>query len=151
MSQQEQDELRRKPNIAPYERVVRKDDYRFAPHILLNASRPELSPLLLGPLPETAGGWGACEHRYTGTSDPDYQTLLAALQEGKRRLDETPIYGTPDFRPNRQYIREMVRFGVLGPEYQQRNKPIDFFQTDQQYWKLFWCEPKSENKWAYLE
>jgi len=151
MSQQEQDELRRKPNIAPYERVVRKDDYRFAPHILLNASRPELSPLLLGPLPETAGGWGTCEHRYTGTSDPDYQTLLAALQEGKRRLDETPIFGTPEFKPNRQYIREMIRFGVLGPEYEQSNKPIDFFQTDQQYWKLFWCEPKSENKWAFLD
>ncbi len=151
ISNQERSELRRKLVIAPHERIVRKDFYRFSQHILLNTSRPERSPLLLGPLPKTAGGWGSCPHQFGGTNDPDYRRLLGTIRENKRKLDEVPRYGMPGFKPNRQYIREMKKFGVLEREFNLNREPIDVFETDQRYWKLFWYQTDSEEKWAYIE
>jgi len=45
----------------------------------------------------------------------------------------------------------MKRFGVLPAQFDPDRNPIDVFRTDQEYWKLFWCRPNRENKWAYLE
>ena len=151
MSEKERIELRKKLDIAPHERVVREDDYRFSPHILLNMSRPEQSPLLLGPLPKGAGGWGSCQYQFGGTNDPDYRSLLGTISKHKKRVDQTPRYGMPGFRPNRQYIREMKRFGVLSPEFNLNQELIDVFETDRRYWKLFWYRPDSKDKWAYIE
>jgi len=148
ISKQERFELTKKLEVAPHERIVLKDDYRFSPHILLNMSCPEYSPLLLGPLPKAAGGWGSCPHQFRGTDDPDYQTLLREIW---KQLDQVPRYGMPGFRPNRQYIREMKRFGVLSPQLNLSRDPIDVFETDREYWKLFWYRPDSEDKWTYLE
>ncbi len=150
ISEQERAQLRNKLHIAPYERVVRENDYRFSPHILVNTSRPERSPLLLGPLPEAAGGWGTCPHAFGGTQDDDYQALLAALRSSKRYVDTVPRYGTSHFRPNRQYIREMKRFGVLPAQFDPDHDPIDVFDIDQRYWRQFWYRPGDENKWAYV-
>ena len=150
MSEQERLELRKKLDIAPYERVVRKDDYRFSPHILLNISNPEHSPLLLGPLSKKAGGWGSCKYQFGGTNDPNYQILLGTIWKHKRRVDQVPRYGMPGFKPNRQYIREMKKFGVLSPEFDLSRDAIDVFETDREYWKLFWYRPDSTDKWAYL-
>jgi hypothetical protein len=151
MSEQERAELTRRLQTAPYERIVHKDEYRFSPHILLNMSRPEHSPVLLGPLPKAAGGWGSCPHQFGGTEDPDYRILLTTIWKHKRQMDQAPIYGMPGFRPNRQYIREMKRFGVLPAEFDPIRDLIDVFETDQRYWKLFWCRPDSQDKWAYLD
>jgi len=126
--------------LAPYERIVRPDDYRFSAHVLLNLSHPEHSPLLLGPLAQSAGGWGSCPDGFQGTQDPGYRSLLAALGGVKERLDAVPRYGTPQFRPNRQYVREMKRFGVLPARFDPARDPIDVFQIDQQYWRLFWYD-----------
>jgi predicted component of viral defense system (DUF524 family) len=49
-----------------------------------------------------------------------------------------PRYGTPGFRPNWQYVREMKRFGVLPAEFDPARSPIDIFATDQAYWKSLW-------------
>ncbi|MBN2137899.1 MAG: hypothetical protein JW720_08830 [Sedimentisphaerales bacterium] len=151
LSNEERGRYVREKNLAPHERIVREEDYRFSAHILFNTSRPELSPLLLGPLAKSAGGWESCEHRFAGTDDGDYQSLLASLRAVKAKLDEVPRFGQPDFQPNRQYIREMIRFGILDADYKPGEKPIDYFETDQQYWRLFWYTPDDENKWAYLE
>ena len=45
----------------------------------------------------------------------------------------------------------MKKFGILPADFDLSRDPIDVFETDQQYWKLFWYRPKSEAKWAYLE
>ena len=150
MSEQERVELRKNLDIAPYERVVREDDYRFCPHILLNMSRPEHSPLL-GLLPKGAEGWGSCQYQFGGTNDPDYLSLLETIWKHKRRADQVPRYGMPGFKPNRQYIREMKKFGVLSPEFDLNQEPIDVFETDRRYWNLFWYRPDSEDKWAFIE
>ncbi|OHB66010.1 MAG: hypothetical protein A2Y76_08300 [Planctomycetes bacterium RBG_13_60_9] len=151
MTEQERTELVRKLQLAPYERIVQKDDYRFSAHVLLNMSHPERSPLLLGPLPKAAGGWGSCPHQFEGTQDPGYRSLLSDIQNRKSQIDKTPRFGTPQFRPNRQYIREMKRFGVLPAQFDPAHDPMDVFEVDQEYWRLFWYRPDARNRWAYLD
>lgn len=151
LSKEERAKYQRQRKLAPHERIVRDDDSRFSAHVLLNVSRPVYSPMLLGPLPKSAGGWGTCEHQFSGKDDPEYKALLAAIQNGKRQMDKVPRFGTTEFKPNRQYVREMKRFGVLKPEFNLESEPIDIFETDQQYWKLFWYQPGNQNKWAFLE
>jgi len=151
MSEEQRREMTKTLGLAPYERIVRKDDYRFSAHVLLNMSRPEYSPLLLGPLPTSAGGWGRCPEGFQGMQDPGYQGLLAALRKGKEGLEATPRFGTPQFRPNRQYVREMKRFGVLPAQFDPARDPIDVFQVDQDYWKLFWYYPDGPKKWPFID
>jgi hypothetical protein len=50
------------------------------------------------------------------------------------------VYGSPTFQVNHQYIREMVRFGIL-PE-KARPADVDPYQTDQRYWEMFHYKPK---------
>ena len=119
--------------------------------MLLNASRPEHSPLLLGPLPKAAGGWGTCPHPFTGTDDPDYRALLALAQQRKKQYDRPPRFGMPNFKPNLQYVREMKRFGVLPARFDPTHDPIDVFETDHRYWQLFWYHPQEPIQWPYLK
>ncbi|MCP4261654.1 MAG: hypothetical protein GY774_29755 [Planctomycetes bacterium] len=151
ISEQQRRKLVKELGTAPHERIVRKDDFRFSPHVLLNLSRPELSPILLGPLPKAEGGWGTCPSQFSGKDDVAYRILLKAISSQKKRLTNVPRFGTPEFKPNKQYIREMVKFDVLPPQFDSNQEPIDVFKTDQRYWELFWYRPDSENKWAYIE
>jgi hypothetical protein len=105
----------------------------------------------LGPLPKSAGGWASCSHQFTGKEDAGYQALLADIQGRNQRLNEAQRYGTPGFRPNRQYLREMKRFGVLPASFDPARDPVDVFQTDQAYWRLFWYRPETGNGWSYLD
>lgn len=125
-----------------YERLVTDRDpiARFSPNILLNFSHPAASPLLLGPLAKDAGGYGSCGEVFRDTEDADYVRLLRAIDQGKRLLDAVPRFATPEFRPNRQYIREMQRYGVLSPDADTAT-PLDVFALDQQYWQQFWYRP----------
>ncbi len=132
--------------IGYWERVVIENDpqTQYSPHILINLTRPELSPLLLGPLAKSAGGWESCGAVFANTEDPDYQHILASMRRAKADADVRPRYGTPGFQPNRQYIREMKRYGVLAADYDPRNGPLDFFQTDQDYWRTYWYTPPEQ-------
>jgi hypothetical protein len=151
MSEEQRRKLVSELGTAPHERIVGKDDFRFSGHVLLNLSRPELSPLLLGPLPKAAGGWGTCPSQFSGKDDVAYRILLSAISREKKRLAHVPRFGTPEFKPNKQYVREMKRFGVLSPEFNLSRDAIDVFETDQRYWKLFWYRQGREDKWAYLD
>ena len=151
LSEQQRRDLVKKLHTAPHERLVQENDYRFSAHVLLNASRPEHSPLLLGPLPKAAGGWGTCPHPFTGTDDPDYRALLALAQQRKKQYDRPPRFGMPNFKPNLQYVREMKRFGVLPARFDPTHDPIDVFETDDRYWQLFWYHPQEPIQWPYLK
>jgi len=150
ISEEQRRALVKKLQTAPHERIVREHDSRFSAHVLLNMSRPELSPLLLGPLPRAAGGWGTCPHEFQGTDDPDYQALLTLMQDRKKQYDQVPRYGMSGFKPNAQYVREMKKFGVLPAQFDLNRDPIDIFEIEQRYWQLFWYRPESERKWSYL-
>jgi hypothetical protein len=77
-------------------------------------------------------------------NDPEYIQLLAILQKGKEQVDQRPRYGTPGFRPNRQYIRELKKYGVLDPDFDPQASSLDIFDADQKYWSTFWYAPPQE-------
>jgi hypothetical protein len=43
---------------------------------LVNPAAPEQSRILLGPLPEKAGGWGQIQPRWSDKDDPGYRKML---------------------------------------------------------------------------
>ena len=45
------------------------------------------------------------------------------------------------FRPNRHYVREMKRYGILPAELD-ADAPVDPFVTDARYWQSFWYRPE---------
>ena len=125
-----------------YERIIYENDpvARFSPNILLNFTRPQFSPLLLGPLAKSAGGFGSCGEVFKDEHDPDYQRLLRAIQRAKAALDIKPRFGTPAFKPNWQYVREMKRFGILPGNFELAHDSIDVFAADQKYWRSLWYQ-----------
>jgi hypothetical protein len=42
---------------------------------------------------------------------------------------------------NRQYLREMKRYGILPPQFDVAKDPINVFQVDQAYWRSAWPAP----------
>jgi hypothetical protein len=129
-----------------FERVVLENDplAKFSWFVLVNLTRPESSPLLLGPLAKSAGGWESCGSVFADTNDPAYQSMLASIRRGKAEADVRPRYGTPGFRPNRQYIRELKRYGILASNFDHRTSPIDIFEADRAYWRSYWYAPVEE-------
>ena len=134
-----------KPNFnglrAVHERQVKKGDSRLSPQILFNFTRPQFSPILLGPLAKEAGGYGSCPDVFKDTSDPGYQALLGSIKKAKVRFDKTGVYGTEQFAPHRQYVREMKRFGILDESFDLAADEIDAYQTDRLYWQSLWYQP----------
>jgi mono/diheme cytochrome c family protein len=128
--------------IGTHERVVLENDplTKYSSQILVNMTRPALSALLLAPLAKEAGGWGSCGTVFADKDDDDYKRLLGILERAKAAADVRPRYASPGFRPNRQYIREMKKYGVLPPDFDPDHSPIDFFQADQNYWRTYWHE-----------
>lgn len=100
-----------------------------------------MSPLLLGPLAKQAGGFGSCGEMFKDTGDADYRRLLGLIEKAKLLLDDQPRYATSGFKPNRQYLREMKRYGILPPQFDVAKDPINVFQVDQAYWRSAWPAP----------
>jgi len=125
-------------STAPHERIVIENDpmARFSANVLVNLSRPEYSPLILGPLAKEAGGFGSCGSVFPNRHDPDYEILLRSLRQAKAAADAIPRYATHHFKPNPQYLREMKRFGVLPPEADPAGNEADGFALDRHYWRL---------------
>lgn len=109
---------------------------------VVNLDRPEKSRVLRAPLAKEAGGMGACKETiFTSTDDPLYKKMLAAAQDGHRRLMEGKRFDMPGFRPNEHYTREMQRFGFL-PLDLAPDAPVDVYTTDRAYWDSFLHQPK---------
>jgi hypothetical protein len=118
-------------------------------HIVFNLSRPDKSLLLLAPLAEAAGGWGLCRHPnskekvtvFAGTQDPGYQALRAICVAGKERLQQVKRFDMPGFRPRKDWVREMVRFGILEPADLAADRPMDVYAVERKYWQSLWYHP----------
>jgi mono/diheme cytochrome c family protein len=139
-----------KPRIgrptAAHERVIFENDpiARYSYHILINFTHPDCSPLLLAPLAPEAGGYGRCGEVFRDRSDTDYMRILRAIEAGKAVSDSEPRFATPGFKPNRQYVRELKRFGVLPESFDISRDEIDIFEADQRYWQSLWLEAPGE-------
>ncbi|MDR1957515.1 MAG: hypothetical protein LBQ54_00425 [Planctomycetaceae bacterium] len=116
-----------------------EDGSRFNRHLIFNLTSPEKSKILLGPLRREAGGTGRCsEPVFADTNDPDYQTILAGIERGRRYiLDESNRFSMPTFVANWPYTREMIRYGVLPRNHDAKN-PIDPYEVDRRYWESLW-------------
>ena len=119
-------------------------------HIVFNLSRPEKSLLLLAPLAEAGGGWGLCRDPksnekaavFAGAQDPGYQALLAMCVAGKERLRRIKRFDMPDFRPRKDWVREMVRFGILAPGDLAPDRPMNVYAVERKYWQSLWYQPR---------
>ncbi len=131
---------------AAHERLVLEDDplcyYSF--NVIINATRPEKSAVLMAPLTKAAGGWGACGDIFKSKDDPDYKALAQAAKNWQSEWLKARRFGAPNFQVNRQYIREMVRFGIL-PE-GATPEEVDAYETDRKYWQIFTHEPSKPPK-----
>ena len=126
---------------------------RYSRHLFFNLTRPEKSLMLLAPLARRAGGLGLCRSRsvpesadtdgvFASTADDDYQRILALCRDGHAHLETIKRFDMPGFRPSPEYLREMVRFGVL-PVRGDEPSMIDVYATDEAYWHSHWW-PSSE-------
>ncbi|MBQ1456658.1 MAG: hypothetical protein IIZ25_12510, partial [Thermoguttaceae bacterium] len=96
---------------------------------------------------------GTCQSKsgeaiFTGTEDPDYQTILTYIARGRRYIlgennryvmsFQSPNNG-PDcpkrFVPRKDYIREMKRYGVLPPDFDP-STPVDPFELEERYFDI---------------
>lgn len=120
-----------------YERLVFENDPAryYSWHVILNATRPDKSAVLLAPLAKEAGGWGICPNVFKSLEDTDYQLMTAALVNWQTAWQKGRAFGAPTFQVNRQYLREMKRFGIL-PKHT-RVEEVDPYETDRRYWELF--------------
>jgi hypothetical protein len=108
---------------------------------LINATRPEKSAVLLAPLGKEAGGWGICPDVFKSKDDPDYKIMSGAATNWQVEWQKSFAFGSPTFQVNHQYIREMVRFGIL-PE-NTHAKDVDPYETDRRYWEAFHHKPET--------
>jgi len=126
---------------------------RLARHLLYNLTRPDKSMLLLAPLAKAAGGFDSCRQRtpdgklstqpaaiFAGTSDTDYQTILAAISEAGNKLDIIKRFDMPGFRPRMDWVREMQRYGLLAADLNPE-APLDYYAIEREYWKSLWYVP----------
>jgi hypothetical protein len=106
-----------------------------------NLSRPEKSLLLLAPLAKSSGGLGLCRKTvFADTQDPVYQKILAGVRTAHESLMAGKRFDMPGFRPNKDYLREMQRFGFL-PKDLGPDTPVDHYAVDRAYWDSFLCQP----------
>jgi hypothetical protein len=130
------------------EDLKKLDKTRFPSRVLhatnVNLTRPELSRVLLAPLAEEAGGLGLCERAVFESKEDDlYRELLSIVQGLAEQLEENKRYTMDGFVPNEHYIREMKRYGALDPGYEPGD-PVDWFEVDDRYFRLFWYEPPKD-------
>jgi hypothetical protein len=117
-------------------------------HLVFNLSRPEKSLILLAPLAEGAGGFGLCREPaarqpaavFASTADPDYGKLLVLCAAGQARLDDLKRFDMPGFKPPREWVREMKRYGLL-PAADKAGQPINAYAIEQNYWRSLWPAP----------
>jgi hypothetical protein len=48
----------------------------------------------------------------------------------------------PGFKPRKEYIREMKRYGVLDPNFDQEKDNVDVYKLDEYYWRHLWYYPQ---------
>ena len=117
---------------------------------LYNLTHPENSMILKAPLAKEAGGWGWCRKKaadgkagpparvFANTEDPDYQSILRAIELAKTQLYEMRRFDMPGFRPTTHYVREMKRYGVLPAALDPARDAVNVYETDRAYWRSFW-------------
>jgi len=92
-------------------------DNAIAGNFLFNLTHPEKSLLLRAPLAKEAGGLGYCQDEtgeaanvFASTDDPDCIALLTSVRDVRKEMNALDL---PGFKPNKSYLDQMKRFGLL--------------------------------------
>jgi hypothetical protein len=116
--------------------------HKFSRQIVYDLTVPDKSLLLRAPLAKSAGGYESCGTAVLpGKDDPRYQTILAAIERTKTRLEEIRRFDMSGFVPPSQYVRELKKFQVLPPEHIPTT-PVDVYELEQKYWRSLWYRPE---------
>ncbi|MBW8016077.1 MAG: hypothetical protein FVQ82_07820 [Planctomycetes bacterium] len=125
-------------------------------HSVFNLSRPEKSLMLMAPLAKTAGGYAVDAEKknahpvvFKDANDEDYQAILAMTRAGKRKLNEVKRFDMPGFKPRKEYIREMKRYGVLPARFDIDKDSVDVYELDEYYWRHLWYYPEGKERPGY--
>jgi hypothetical protein len=127
---------------------------------LYNLTHPEKSMILLAPLAKESGGYGWCQTRteprqpaqvFRDAQDSDYQVILQAIRVAKEELHQLKRFDMPGFQPNRHYVRELQRYGVLPAGLDPTRDTVDVYATDRAYWRSLWYQPTAVTKDAAAE
>ena len=138
---------------------INQSDKRHATsrHIVFNLTNPDQSLLLLAPLPKSEGGLELCKPKgekdddknktrhpklFESKKDKDYQAMIAHIAAGKEFLEnELTRFDMPNFKPRREYFREMKRYGILSADFDPEKSPFDVYDLDRKYWESLWYQP----------
>ena len=131
--------------------------HKYSRHLMFNLTRPEKSMILLAPLSKKAGGLDLCKVNesnsthapllFSSTDDPDYQALLAHMVAGKDYLEnQLTRFDMPNFKPRREYFREMKRYGILPASFDPEKDSFDVYELDQKYWESLWYYPEGAQR-----
>jgi len=133
---------------------------RYSRHRIFNLSNPDKSLALRATLAKAADGLaeGAATKKasdvreppkpivhpivFKDKQDPDYQKILAHLQDAKKRLEEIKRFDMAGFKPRAEYVREMKRYGVIRADFDLSKDKIDVYEVDRKYWSSMWHSPK---------
>lgn len=125
---------------------------KHASDLIYNLSKPEKSVQLLAPLAQSAGGYGICKKNgnpvFSSTSDPDYQTLLKCIEDVKEILNEKKRFDMVDFIPNRQWVREMKKYGLIPVDLNPYETTIDYYDIERQYYESMWAKAGATMQWG---
>jgi hypothetical protein len=130
-----------RPGSLEWMRAFADPRLRFSRHKIYNLTSPEKSIQLLAPLSQAGGGHAICGDIFNSTGDSDFQTLQAAIQAAKDHLESITRFSMDNFLPEPEYVREMVRYGILPSDFQYGTDPIDVYDTDRRYWESMWHRP----------
>jgi len=78
---------------------------------------------------------------FASAGDPDYRKLLAGIAGVKRNLERMTRFDMPNFRPRKDYVREMKRYGFIPPAADPATDRLDVYAIDEAYWRSFWHTP----------
>jgi hypothetical protein len=130
-----------RPGSLEWMRAFGDPRLRFARHKIYNLTHPERSLQVLAPLSSERGGLGICGDVFRDEDDAGYQVLITAIAEAKDHLARITRFSMTNFRPEPEYVREMIRFGVLPVDFDLETDPINVYEIDRRYWKSVWHQP----------
>ena len=83
-----------------------------------------------------------CGRHTSVTAGTIFHRSRKPLRPPGEYLKTALLYHMPGFRPNEHYFREMKRYGILPPDFDEANDPIDVFAVEQKCWQSLWHRPE---------
>jgi hypothetical protein len=109
---------------------------------IVNISEPEKSFLLRAPLAKDSGGLGICSRIvFENKNDPLFKEIVQSLNRTRKKLEQDKRFDMSGFRPNKDYIREMQKYGLIKKNLQD-DETFDYYKIEREYFDSWYYDPK---------